>query len=127
MNISVWAVVLMLFGHWVADFVWQPDWMGKRKSSEWWVLSNHASRITFGALATGLLVGLVHGQPYHYFGILAFGWINGAGHFLIDAVTSRITKRYWSQDRAHAFFTTIGFDQFLHLALAVFTLAWLVY
>jgi hypothetical protein len=58
----------------------------------------------------------------------AFLWalLNGLAHFGIDAVTSRITSKLFSQGKTHEFFTVIGFDQFLHLALAVVTLAWLV-
>lgn len=46
---------------------------------------------------------------------------NGIAHFGIDAVTSRITSYYWQEQRAHAFFVVVGFDQFLHLALLVWT------
>lgn len=122
--VSVAAIVVMLFGHWVFDFVFQPNWMGLRKSKEWGVLSNHAARITVGCAVTGLVIALAfHGHPA---GALAWAAINGVGHFAIDGVTSRITGSYWKQERIHAFFVTIGFDQFLHMALAVTTLAWLV-
>jgi hypothetical protein len=124
MTIAVWAVVLMLFGHWVADFVFQPHWMGMRKSKEWWVLTQHALRITAGGLATALVIGLFY--PISLTGAIIWAALNGLAHFGIDAVTSRITGRFYAKGDMHHFFSTIGFDQFLHMAFAVLTLAWLI-
>jgi hypothetical protein len=124
MTIAVWAVVLMLLGHWFSDFVWQPHWMGMRKSKEWWVLIQHALRITAGGLATAFVISLFF--PISATGAFIWAAVNGLAHFGIDAVTSRITSRLFAQGKTHEFFTVIGFDQFLHLAFAVVTLAWLV-
>lgn len=133
MNVAAWAVVVLLFGHWLADFVWQPHWMSMRKSKEWWVLAQHAARITissFFAIAVVYAIhsnNWIHGIPWPVTGKLwTFAGINGVAHFAIDAVTSRMTSKLWAKERVHAFFVVIGFDQFLHLALATVTLAWLV-
>lgn len=124
MTVAVGAVVLMFLGHWISDFVFQPHWMSMRKSKEWGVLGLHALRITVGGILTGIVIALAfHGNQT---GVLEWAAINGVGHFVIDAVTSRITSRLWAQQKVHEFFTTIGFDQFLHMVLAVVTLAWLV-
>jgi hypothetical protein len=128
-SLSVWALVRVLFGHWVSDFVLQPSWMGKRKSKEWWVLTQHALIIMYGSWAVGWLVVACQGHWYSFFHSswpLWFGLVNGGAHFAIDAVTSRMTSRLWQKERVHAFFTVIGFDQFLHLTVAVTTLTWLI-
>lgn len=124
--IAVWVVVVVLFGHWVADFVLQPHWMSLRKSTDWWVLLQHAYVITLGGVVVGLVVVMVadHTRPPGYLGIWAV--LNGAAHFAIDAVTSRITSKLWRKGETHNFFVVIGFDQFLHVAFAVATLSWLV-
>lgn len=124
MTITVWAVVGLLLGHWVADFVWQPHWMGMRKSKEWWVLTQHAARITLGAYLTAWVIDLLGKDETTIGPLVAFALINGAGHFAIDAVTSRITGKLYVKGDMHNFFVVIGFDQFLHVALAVWTLAW---
>jgi hypothetical protein len=127
MTIAVWTVVVLLFGHWVADFVWQPHWMGMRKSKEWWVLIQHGARISVGGLAVGLvliaLTGLNHtdATPLAWWAL-----VNGVAHVAIDAVTSRMTGKLYAKGDMHNFFVVIGFDQFLHVALAVLTLALLV-
>src|SRR4051812_18106703 len=112
--IAVWIVVVILLGHWLADFVAQPHWMSLRKWKVWAVLLRHACVITLG----GVMVGLVgarfghHIQPPIWW--LAWAVVNGAAHFAIDAVTSRITSKLWGRNEVHNFFVVIGFDQFLH-------------
>lgn len=125
MTVAVWAVLIVLFGHWMSDFVWQPDWMGKRKSSSWGVLANHAARIFLGMFFTMGLILTMNGTG-SISGLIAFAGINAASHFVIDAVTSRVTSRLWGQQRVHNFFVTIGLDQMLHVAIAVLTLEWLM-
>lgn len=128
-TVAVWAVTLVLFGHWVADFVWQPHWMGMRKSKEWWVLTQHAIRIGLGSYVVALLAQWIAGESdVISANAAALGWaaLNAVAHFAIDAVTSRITGRLYAKGDMHNFFVTIGFDQFLHTAFAVITLVWFV-
>ena len=40
--------------------------------------------------------------------------VNGALHFVTDAITSRITGYFWAKNDAHNFFVVIGFDQMIH-------------
>jgi hypothetical protein len=125
MTVAVWAVILMLFGHWVFDFVLQPHWMGITKSKNWWVLGQHAFRITVGGVLVTAILAMFY--PINADGAIFWALLNGLAHFGIDAVTSRITSRLYAEGKTHGFFTVIGFDQFLHLAFAVLTLAWLVF
>lgn len=122
--ISSLAISIMLFGHWLADFVWQPDWMGKGKSKNFGILMHHGVRITVGALGTALILAILFDGSVK--GAVVWALVNGLAHVAIDAVTSRITGHFWAKEQTHNFFTTIGFDQFLHLALATVTLAYLV-
>lgn len=128
-TITVWALAFVLFGHWLADFFFQPHWMGLRKSKEWWVLTQHALRITVGGLVVGAAAAtLARPRTATSLRVAVAEWalLNGAAHFAIDAVTSRVTSRLWREERVHEFFTVIGFDQLLHTVLALATFAWLV-
>lgn len=124
--IAVWVLLLLLFGHWLADFVWQPDWMAKSKSSHWGVLTEHALRITCVMMLVARAVEWISGPPAFSNGPTWFALINGGGHFVIDAVSSRATGRLWKQGRVHDFFTVIGLDQFLHVALMAVTIGLIV-
>ena len=48
-------------------------------------------------------------------------------HGLVDACTSRITKRLWASGRQYGFFAVIGADQAVHLTILVVTYRMLVH
>jgi hypothetical protein len=122
--------VYVLFLHFLADFVFQTDSIAKRKSKEWSALAEHIyvyTLIIFG----GLFIQQVILNEFHPdFVPDCFVWsakwaaINGAVHFCVDAVTSRINARLWAQGRVHAFFVGVGADQFIHAATLILTLWW---
>lgn len=94
-----WCLVMFL--HWVGDFVLQNDEMAinKSKSNKW--LFYHCAVYT--------IVMLVFGWK--------FALINGISHFCIDWTTSRINSKLWANNDRHNFFVMIGFDQFLHMSI----------
>ncbi len=101
---------VLMFGHWVGDFVFQNSWMALNKARNWKALFAHvavysAALLFFAAFVTSSWSGLA-----------AFAGVNFALHLFIDAISSRISQHFWLADDKHKFFTTIGFDQFLHFA-----------
>ncbi len=106
MSIAVEPLLAIILVHWVADFVLQTDKMAKGKSSELKWLAYHV-----GVYSLALLV---------FFGPM-FAVINGALHLVTDAITSRITKRFWAEGRVHDFFVVVGLDQALHMTALVVT------
>jgi hypothetical protein len=104
------VIYLVLFLHFIADFVLQTDAMAKGKSSSNRWLGLHI---------------MVYTAPF-----LVLGWkyalVNGASHFAIDWCTSRMTSRLWKAGRVHDFFVVIGFDQFLHVAILIATMPLIV-
>lgn len=105
-------LLLLLFAHFLGDFVLQDDRMAKQKSESWWVLLIHCV-VMSGPLA---LAGLLSDNLSD---VTLLVVANAVIHFVIDAVTSRITKYFYLKGDRHNFFVTIGADQFLHTATIV--------
>ena len=106
------TILIILFLHFVADFVLQSDQMAQNKSKSNYWLGYHV---------------LVYMIPF----VLVCGWqyalLNGVAHFAVDYCTSRISSRFWAQKKIHYFFVTIGFDQFLHTAFLLWSARALFY
>jgi hypothetical protein len=120
MTISVPILLILLLAHWFADFVMQNDEMAINKSSSNQALMSHIGAYTcMMFFAVGFLLGF---NNVSLLLGLVFLFVNAAAHFVTDYVTSRITSKQWKAGDRHGFFVTIGFDQFLHVAVLV--LSW---
>ena len=97
MNYELLSALLIV--HWIADFTLQSDKMATRKSSCWGWLLFHC---------------LIYSACFSMFGSLRLVVWLLLTHFLIDFITSRITKYLWAKKDVHNFFVVIGFDQLLH-------------
>lgn len=114
--------IVMLFVHWLADFKFQSNYMALGKSKAWKPLLLHTSVYSACFLPWGI----------------KFALVTFLLHTLVDYYTSRITSKLWFIElgqqyatnlfdwakvdarKRHWFFTTIGFDQWLHaLCLAI--------
>lgn len=103
--------LLIIWCHWVADFILQSDYIAKNKSKSNVVLLKHVC---------------IYSIPFMVFLLvfpLAPVWIilNAILHFMVDWCTSRITSKLWAEQKVHNFFVTIGFDQALHMTCLVVT------
>jgi hypothetical protein len=107
-------MISLMFAHWAGDFLLQSGWMAVEKSRSLGALSAHVA--TYSAVL--LVASLCLVPP-----VLAvqFVLVNMAMHFLIDAVTSRVTRRFHQQENQWGFFSTIGFDQWLHFVCLYLT------
>jgi hypothetical protein len=106
-------VVLILMYHWVADFMFQSDWMARNKSSDDVPLVAHIGVYTFVFIWLGLLFAGIPG--------LVWALVNGVAHFFTDWATSRITSYLWKKKDVHSFFVVIGLDQLLHYVVLFYT------
>lgn len=124
--------LIILFLHWIADFVLQTQWMASNKSKSLVALSTHVATYT-AVLAIGLILAywfiiaqlvLTWAPLYMVFSIVpykiifTFVLVNGVLHFITDFFTSKWTralyaKAYKTQDW-HNFFVVIGLDQLIH-------------
>jgi hypothetical protein len=108
----IYAIIL---SHWYADFVLQSNWMAQNKSKSYKALSLHIlSYTTALALAMFLLT-------WNYNSFL-YALINGAVHFVVDAITSRITSKLYAKGDVYNFFVVIGLDQAIHMSTLVATM-----
>lgn len=113
-------ITYVLFAHYVNDFLgqnllFQKLEIGKNKSKSWSILSLHIVLYTIGMFCMML--------PFLTFEQAAiFAAINGGSHFVIDAITSRVTTRAYVNGHTRLFWNTIGLDQFLHVAILCATL-----
>lgn len=113
-------IYYILFAHWINDFLGQNLLfskleIGKNKSKNWEILVLHVCLYTLGMFA----------MTVPFWGMdkaIAFAIINSSAHFVIDAVTSRVTSWAYANGHIRLFWNTIGFDQFLHVAILCATL-----
>lgn len=112
--ISLSVVIAICFLHWVADFVCQTDWMAQNKSKDNKPLLVHV----------GVYIAIF--MPFAF--VVFDGWIalafivfNYIAHVVTDYFTSRRSSRLHKEGKLGSstipnfgFFSTIGFDQFIH-------------
>jgi hypothetical protein len=113
--LTITELTVLLFAHWVADFLLQTDYQAKNKSTDFTVLISHTFTysLAFTFICSGLLTSLGYDYPTLFYPQLFA--ITFVTHTQIDFITSKITKKLWEEGDTHNFFVVIGFDQLLHL------------
>ena len=116
--INIWIVLVIIFFHWIADFVFQSDKEAQGKSKNWKDLLSHTimySLLWGIPIIIGKMCGLFGAQ------MLLFIPITFCIHTATDFYTSRVNRQLWEQKDTHGFFVSIGFDQFLHYVQLLLT------
>lgn len=115
---SLTVAIVLVWAHFVADFVLQSDKVAIAKSSDNAVLARHVAIYMLLSLAV---------VPFFNNALmwLAFYFVNWAGHFATDYVSSRVCTKLYKAGERHWFFVVIGADQAIHLTTLFATFAWL--
>ena len=111
------SIIILLFGHWFADFVMQTDDMAVNKSHSNSALAKHCLVYIF-ILIMFVYFTFPDKSLEFYNNVFA---INLIGHLIIDFTTSRLNTWLWKKGMRHWFFVSIGFDQFLHIAILLWS------
>lgn len=104
------VLILIIWLHFLADFILQTDEMAKGKSSSFKWLTAHAG---------------MYSLPFFFIG-WKYALMNAGLHWCVDAVTSRIAKYFFLRDQRHWFFVVIGCDQAIHMTCLLWTLGKLI-
>lgn len=117
MNLTI--LLLILFIHWVADFVCQSHEMSIKKSKSNWWLSYHVSVYTLVTFLSYLLL-------FGHVNMIQVAGITFITHWITDYFTSRWTSKLYAKGDIHNFFVVVGLDQFIHYATLLLTYKYLI-
>lgn len=99
-----YLIILMVL-HFLADFVLQSDYVATNKSENVEVLAIHS-------LIYGFIMSVIFAHDLFILALVVI--LFTVSHFMVDFVSSRITKKFYIQGKRHEFFVTIGMDQLIH-------------
>lgn len=126
---SVQIILLLILFHFIADFLFQNDWMGLGKSKKLLPLFVH-SLVYSGAMTLFLC-----GMCFLFFMFGAFDFLAPlyffitmfVSHFVIDFVSSRVNSYLHKKGEIRTFFDVIGFDQYIHYIVLFLSIHYLFY
>ena len=125
---GIYDILLIIWAHFVADFMPQNDKMAQNKSTSNIWLTNHI--MVYSAAMLGIMAPFVYfmdaaNSHIQLLWLLVWVVINGALHWITDWCSSRATSYLWQKGDRHNFFVVVGADQAIHLSTMVVTWAWL--
>ncbi|MEW6470279.1 MAG: DUF3307 domain-containing protein [Bacteroidota bacterium] len=118
------AALVLVFIHFVADFLCQTDKMALNKSKSLYWLSMHV--LTYTAVLWGGSIFLFYGYSDLFAVVSAYAGVNGGLHFITDFFTSKLTSKLWQRESKHWFFVAIGFDQAIHYSCLFLSYGYLI-
>lgn len=127
----IFLISYILVLHFIADFVFQSNYVAQNKSKSNKVLLHHVGyyfNIFFIGLLSYIMLFFSQNNKYFYLldDILIFIVVNVALHFITDYFTSRISSYFWNKPDIHQFFVTIGADQLVHQLSLIVTTVYLL-
>lgn len=117
MNVNILPIILLFFTHWVGDFLCQTRMMADRKGKSIFWLTVHV--LVYAAVLTAAAF-VVLSPPW----AITFVVINFVLHWITDFTTSKYTSYFYQNKNNYGFFSTIGFDQFIHSITLMLTYAY---
>lgn len=117
-----YTIIILLFIHWIADFLLQTEHMAMNKSKSFYLLSLHVFIYSF----TWMIIGVFF---YDIWTVAKFTTVTFFLHFLTDYYTSKETTRLYKRKKYYGFpgfFPMIGLDQWLHQIQIILTYTLLI-
>lgn len=126
------VITLALVAHWIADFILQPRWMAKEKSTSNLALAQHCIIYTSVMSLVGIAIMISSYKDASTSTLIilsvAFGVFQGIMHYIVDYFTSRLAKYCYVKSTIEAsvrdreqweskFWVVIGFDQMIHMII----------
>lgn len=118
-------LIALLVTHFIADFICQSREMGKKKSYEVkWLAAHLLIQFVFFcifgwkfALINAVIHGVIDWNIWRLYKLSVGIWMkNNPEHEATKAYATTGVWKFWED---HLFFTTIGFDQMLHMITLV--------
>lgn len=124
------AVLIPCFiavAHFIGDFPLQSAWMATGKSKSLKPLLTHIVVYTLSVYAVlwWMLFGAAiwgANVQFNLPSLFAYACLNGAAHFVVDFITSKLTAWAHANTKTRLFFVIIGADQLLHGLILLLTL-----
>lgn len=120
------GLFIIIWTHWIADFVFQIDQMARNKSK-----CNKALMWHIRWYSAILFVGALFLFKFDIVSAFLFALVNGIVHFYVDYFTSRKSSKLHAEGKLGSdkfpnfgFFAVIGLDQAIHMSTLVLT--WLL-
>ena len=115
------AIILyVLVCHWIADFLFQNQWMYEEKRRDPNALMMHVC--TYTLIVTTMLFWLIPS----FTALTVFVLVVLVGHYVIDSISVIIVHKLEILGRFHTIYAIIGLDQILCLSLLFYTLVTLI-
>lgn len=124
--ISIYMLNAILISHFIADFLFQNKLLIDKKESLGW-MSVHTIIYTFFFGMIFYVATYTFHEPSVVFQYII---LNGVLHYAVDVITGLIKKQQDKQEyeklNDNGFYTTIGFDQLLHLLILFHTYTYML-
>lgn len=111
----MYILIWLFFIHFIGDFVCQSRYIAENKGMKFSILLLHVL-----IYISVIWLGLSFILPTIPLG--KFLLLNYLLHVLTDFITSKFTTYFWLKENKYGFFTTVGFDQFLHISTLTLSL-----
>lgn len=110
--ISTIAITLIFIGHFFGDFLFQGEYIARRKHKSYFILIAHQT--IYATCILVALVPLVLTEHIELTNLFLFVIVNHLAHGMVDFWSSRFSKKYFDLYDFRKFFITLGIDQLIH-------------
>lgn len=118
---------VLLFGHFLGEYVFQSRWQSLNKGLNPKALALHCLTYS-GIMTAAFIIGgtTVTTVPFLFYSALVFFIAMFSSHFVIDAIATRVYNYLWTEKKFKGFFSVVGFEQLLYQYMLLVVTIWFV-